>query len=74
MLNKDSFIKLMHMAASLRETRAVYKQITPQHNSLKTRITPKSGTAFKYLIYKHSTFLRHKVIRALPRATVLQWS
>jgi len=26
-LNKDSFIKLMHMAASLRETRAVYKSL-----------------------------------------------
>jgi len=25
MLNKDSFIKFMHMAASVRETRAVHK-------------------------------------------------
>jgi len=25
MLNKDSFIKLMHMAASVRKTRAVYE-------------------------------------------------
>jgi len=25
MLNKDSFIKFMHMAASVRQTRAVYK-------------------------------------------------
>jgi len=31
MLNKDSFIKFMHMAASVTETRAV--QITPKHNS-----------------------------------------
>jgi len=46
-------------------------QITPQHNSLKIRITPKLATAFRYLIYKHSTFLRHKVIRALLKATVL---
>jgi len=38
MLNKDSFIEMIHMSASLRETRAVYK-ITPQHNSLKTRLT-----------------------------------
>jgi len=43
----------------------------PQHNSLKTRITPRLPTAFTYLIYKHSTFLRHKVIRALPNATIL---
>ena len=27
MLNKDSFIKFMHMAASMRETRAVYKSL-----------------------------------------------
>jgi len=27
MLNKDSFIKLMDMAASLRETRAIYKSL-----------------------------------------------
>jgi len=27
MLNKDSFTKLMHMAASVRETRAIYKTL-----------------------------------------------
>jgi len=27
MVNKDSFIKFMHMAASARETRAVYKSL-----------------------------------------------
>jgi len=27
MLNKDSFIKFMHMAASGRKTRAVYKSL-----------------------------------------------
>jgi len=27
MLNKDSFIKFMHMAASVRETRAVCKSL-----------------------------------------------
>jgi len=69
MLNKDSCIKFMHMAASVRETCRI--QITPQHNSLKTRITPNLDTAFRYLICKQSTFLRHKGIRALPNATVL---
>ena len=46
-------------------------QITQQHNSLKTETTPKLATAFRYLIYKRSTFLRHKVICVLPNATVL---
>jgi len=27
MLNKDSFIKFMHVAAAVRETRAVYKSL-----------------------------------------------
>jgi len=27
MLNKDSFIEFMHMAASVRETRAIYKSL-----------------------------------------------
>jgi len=27
MLNNDSFIEMMHMAASMRETRAVYKSL-----------------------------------------------
>jgi len=27
MLNKDSFIKFMHMEASMRETRSLYKSI-----------------------------------------------
>jgi len=46
-------------------------QITPQQNSLKTIIIPKLGNSFRYLIYKHSTLLRHKVIRPLPNATLL---
>jgi len=25
-------------------------QITPEHNSLKTRVTPKLATAFRYLV------------------------
>jgi len=57
MVKKDSFIKFMHMAASVKETHAAY--ITLQHNSLKTRVTPKLASAIRYLIYKHSTFLHH---------------
>jgi len=26
-------------------------QITPEHNSLKTKVTPKLATAFRYLMY-----------------------
>jgi len=46
-------------------------QITPQNNSLKTKITPKLASAIRYLIYKHTTFLRHKVMHALPNVTVV---
>jgi len=46
----------MHMAASVREACVIYKSF-----SLKTRINPKLATAVRYLIYKHSTFLHHKV-------------
>ena len=46
MFKKDSFIKFMHISASVRETRAVYKQITPQYNSLKTRVIPKLATSY----------------------------
>jgi len=70
MLNKDSFI---HAHGSISERDLCHIQITPQYNSLKTRITPKIGTAFRYLNCKHSAFLRHEVIRALPKATVLSW-
>jgi len=62
-LNQDSFVKFMHMAASVRETRAV-------HKSLHTRIKTPLAAAIRYLIYKHITFLGHKVIRALPNAAV----
>jgi len=42
MLNKDSFVKMMHMAASVRETRVVYKTwckilTTPTQQDEKTR-------------------------------------
>jgi len=67
-LNQDSFVKVMHMAASVRDP--CRTQITPQHNSLNTRIKTPLAAAIRYLIYKHITFLRHKVIRALPNATV----
>ena len=40
MLNEDSFIKFMHMAVSVDGDPRRMK-ITPQQNSLKTRITPK---------------------------------
>ena len=44
-------------------------KITTQHNSLNTRIkTPLAG-AIRYLIYKDISFVRHKVICALPNAT-----
>jgi len=46
MLNKHSFIKSC-------ERDPFRIQITPQHNSFKTRMTPKLATAIRYLIYKH---------------------
>jgi len=67
-LTKTHLIKFMHIAASLREILTVYKSL---HSTLKTRTTPKLATAIRYLIYEHSTFLRHKVIRALSNATVV---
>jgi len=45
-------------------------RITPQHNSLKTRITPKLATAIRYPIYKYTAFLHYKLF-VLPNATVL---
>jgi len=71
MLNKDSFINEIHVHGSISERDPCRIQITPQHNSLKISITPKLATAFRHLIYKYSTFLRHTVIRALRNATVL---
>jgi len=59
----------MHMAASVRET--VPSQITLQHDSFKTRITPKLAAAIRYLIYKRTTFFGHKVNRVLPNTTAL---
>ena len=57
------------MAGSVRDP--CRKQFIPQDNSLKTRITSMLATAIRYLIYNHSTFLRHKVILALPNTTIL---
>jgi len=51
--------------------RPVPLQITPQHDSFKTRIIPKLPTAIRCLIYKRTTFFGHKVNRVLPNATVL---
>jgi len=45
MSNKNSFIKFIHMTASVRETHLCSIQITPQHDTFKTRITPKLATA-----------------------------
>jgi len=63
----------MHAHRSNSEGDTCHIQITLHHDSLQTRITPKLATAIKwaYVIYKHSTFFRHKVIRALPNATLL---
>ena len=43
---------------------------TNHSNSLNTRIKTPLAAAIRYLIYKHITFLGHKLIRALPNATV----
>jgi len=56
------------MAASVRETGALFKSL--YSTTLKIRITPKLATAFRYLIYKRSKFVRHKIIRALPNVPV----
>ena len=71
MLKKDSLVKFIRIAASVKETRRVYKSI---HNTSHWKLTPKLATAIRYLIYKHSTFLRHTIIRALPNAAMLPWS
>jgi len=71
MLKKDSFILKIHAHDSISERDPCRIQITPQHNSLKSRITPELAAAFSYLIYKQSTSLRHEVFSALPNATVL---
>jgi len=68
---EQRLIYFIHAHDSISEGDPCHMQITPQHNSLKTRVTFKLATAFRYLIYKNITFLRHKVIRALPNATVL---
>jgi len=47
-------IFLIHAHDSISERYPCRIQITPQHNSLKTRITPKLATAFRHLIYTHS--------------------
>jgi len=59
----------IHTHGTISERDPCRTQITPKHK-WKTR-TPKLATAFRYLIYKQNTFLRHKVIRGLPNATVL---
>ena len=60
----------IHAHGSISERYPCRTQITPQRNSLNTRIKTPLADAIRYLIYEHITFLRHKVIRALPNATV----
>ena len=67
MLNKNRFIIDAHGSISEGDP----SQITPQHDSFKTRITPKLATAIRYLIYKRSTFFGNEVNRVLPNATAL---
>ena len=57
MLNKDSFIEFMHMAASERESRGVYNSL---HSTaqIENKKTPKLPTAFSYLIQCSSTGFR----------------
>jgi len=71
MLNKDSFIFKIRAHDSISERDPCRIQITPQHNSFKSRITPKLAAAFSDLNYKQSTFSRHEVISTLSNATVL---
>jgi len=68
---EQRFIYEIHAHGIISERDPCSIQITPQHNSFNTRITPKLATTFRYLICQYSTFLRHKVIFALPNATVL---
>jgi len=68
---EQRLIYLIHAHGSISERDPCRIQVTPQHHSLKTRITAKLATALRYLINKHSTFLGHKVIRALQNVTVL---
>jgi len=71
MLNKDSFIKFMHMVGGQHQ----WERPVPYSNHSKAQLmetgrTPKLATIFRDLIYKQNTFLRHKIC-ALPDATIL---
>ena len=68
---KQRLIFEIHAYGSINERALCRMQISPQHNSLKIRKTPKLATAFRYVICKHSALLRRKVIRALPNRTVM---
>jgi len=68
---EQRLVYYIHAHGSISERDPCCMQIIPHHNSLKARITPKLVTACRYLIYKHSTFLHHKIICALPNARVL---
>jgi len=60
MPNKNSFVKFIHMTASVRETRPCHIQITPQHDQFKTRITPKLATAIRSPNLQAQRILRSK--------------
>ena len=74
MPNKNSFIKFTHMAASVRETHSFRIQVTPQHDSSKTRITPKYSYRNQILANLQAQhILRSKSYSCVAERKLLQW-